>query len=64
MRRLSANRTTLIIAHRMGTLKDVSRRLFFKQGALDGDGSHEALMGSNPDYVALVNAEAAVGATD
>ncbi len=64
LRRLSANRTTLIIAHRMGTLKDVSRRLFFKQGALGGDGSHEALMGSNPDYVALVNAEAAVGATD
>ena len=64
LRRLSENRTTLIIAHRMGTLKDVSRRLFFKQGILDGDGSHEALMGSNPDYVSLVNAEAAVGATD
>ena len=61
LRRLSENRTTLIIAHRMGTLKDVSRRLFFKQGALDGDGSHEALMESNPDYAGLVNAENAVG---
>jgi ABC-type multidrug transport system fused ATPase/permease subunit len=64
LRRLSENRTTLIIAHRMGTLKDVSRRLFFKQGILDGDGSHEALMESNSDYVRLVNAETAVGATD
>jgi ABC-type multidrug transport system fused ATPase/permease subunit len=45
----------------MGSLKDVSRRLFFKQGALDGDGSHEALMESNLDYVRLVNAENAVG---
>jgi ABC-type multidrug transport system fused ATPase/permease subunit len=45
----------------MGTLKDVSRRLFFKQGYLDGDGSHEALMESNPNYAGLVNAENAVG---
>lgn len=57
LRRLSENRTTLIIAHRMGTLKDVERRLFFKQGCLAGDGSHKELMASNTDYVRLVNAE-------
>lgn len=64
LQRLSENRTTLIIAHRMGTLKEVRRRLFFKEGSLDGDGSHEELMESNSDYVRLVNAETAVGATD
>ena len=57
LRRLSENRTTLIIAHRMGTLKDVSRRLFFQQGHLAGDGSHESLQESNADYLRLVNAE-------
>ena len=57
LRRLSENRTTLIIAHRMGTLKDVSRRLFFQQGHLAGDGSHESLLESNADYLRLVNAE-------
>ena len=45
-------------------LKDVNRRLFFKAGELAGDGSHEALMESNSDYVRLVNAENAVGSTD
>jgi len=57
LRRLSESRTTLIIAHRMGTLKDVSRRLFFKQGSLMGDGTHAELMQSNTDYVQLVEAE-------
>ena len=57
LRRLSENRTTLIIAHRMGTLKDVSRGLFFQQGHLAGDGSHESLLESNADYLRLVNAE-------
>jgi len=64
LRRLSENRTTLIIAHQMGTLKDVSRRLFFKQGILVGDGSHEELMESNSDYIGLVNVENAVGQSD
>lgn len=62
--RLAQDRTTLIIAHRMGTLKGVSRRLFFKQGGLEGDGSHEGLMESNPDYVRLVNAADTVGSSD
>lgn len=57
LRDLSQNRTTLIIAHRMGTLKHVKRRLFFKQGCLVGDGSHEELLNTSPDYVHLVNSE-------
>jgi hypothetical protein len=34
---------------------------FFKQAAFGGDGSHEALMESNPDYASLVNVEDTVG---
>jgi len=41
--RLTRDRTTLTIAHRLGTLKDVDRRLYFEQGQVLGDGGHEAL---------------------
>ena len=34
--RLAEDRTTLIIAHRMGTLKDVERRLYFEGGKIAG----------------------------
>jgi subfamily B ATP-binding cassette protein MsbA len=47
---LRKNRTTLIIAHRMKTLNSVDRRLYFENGKLLGDGSHEQLMQSAPGY--------------
>ncbi len=55
--RLTRDRTTLIIAHRMGTLKNVERRLFFSEGEIVGDGGHEELMTQSPGYRALVEAE-------
>ena len=55
--RLAEDRTTLIIAHRMGTLKDVSRRLYFESGLIAGDGSHVDLLGSVSGYAKLVNNE-------
>jgi ABC-type multidrug transport system fused ATPase/permease subunit len=55
--RLAQDRTTLIIAHRMGTLKDVSRRLYFEQGFLAGDGTHAHLIESVPGYAGLVQSE-------
>ncbi|MEC8405260.1 MAG: ATP-binding cassette domain-containing protein, partial [Verrucomicrobiota bacterium] len=53
--RLARNRTTLVIAHRMGTLKDVSRRLYFEGGHVLGDGAHSHLMDTVPGYAKLVN---------
>ena len=44
--RLAEDRTTLIIAHRMGTLKDVERRLYFEAGKIAGDGKHVDLLES------------------
>lgn len=55
--RLAKNRTTLIIAHRMGTLKDVKRRLYFEAGSLAGDGKHEDLLSSVAGYERLVQTE-------
>jgi subfamily B ATP-binding cassette protein MsbA len=57
LNRLSVNRTTLIIAHRMGTLKEVGRRLCFEEGKLVGDGSHEDLLAGTVAYRKLVNAD-------
>jgi len=57
LRRLSANRTTLIIAHRMGTLRDVERRLYFEDGVIAGDGAHVDLMQSTAGYAQLVSSE-------
>ncbi len=57
LKRLTAHRTTLIIAHRMGTLKDVKRRLFFHDGNIMADGGHEELLQSSEKYRRLVEAE-------
>ena len=55
--RLAKDRTTLIIAHRMGTLKGVERRLYFESGQIAGDGKHEDLLGFAPGYQKLIKAE-------
>ena len=55
--RLAENRTTLIIAHRMATLKDVSRRLYFEGGEIKGDGSHAAQLGGGTGYEGLRQSE-------
>ena len=55
--RLAKERTTLIIAHRMGTLKDVSRRLYFEKGSIAGAGIHEDLLHLVSGYQSLVKLE-------
>ncbi len=47
--------TTLIVAHRLSTIRLASRVLFLVDGKLCGDGSHLELM-DDPNYAALVNA--------
>ena len=55
--RLARNRTTIVIAHRMGTLKDVSRRLYFERGHVVGDGTHSQLIDTVPGYAELVKSD-------
>ena len=55
--RLAKDRTTLIIAHRMGTLKDVERRFYFEDGVIAGDGNHEDLLRLARGYQKLTKTE-------
>jgi ABC-type multidrug transport system fused ATPase/permease subunit len=52
--RLAQDRTTLIIAHRMATLNDVDRRLYFERGEIVGDGAHTDLLKSVAGYAQLM----------
>ena len=51
--RLMRSRTTLIIAHRLSTVRRVDRIAVIDQGQLVGLGSHEELLNTNPLYARL-----------
>jgi ATP-binding cassette subfamily B protein len=48
--RLSAGRTTLLVTHRVTLLQNAPRILFFADGELVADGSHEHLLATCPGY--------------
>ena len=47
---ISKNKTTIIIAHRLSTLKDVDRILVFENGNIIEDGSHAELLSKEKGY--------------
>jgi ATP-binding cassette subfamily B protein len=51
--RLSANRTTMIVAHRLSTVVNADRILVVEQGGISESGSHEELLKKNGAYAAL-----------
>ena len=53
LEKLSAGRTTLIVAHRFSTLRHAQRILLFEHGHIVADGSHEELYASSPLYKEL-----------
>jgi ATP-binding cassette subfamily B protein len=53
--RVLRNRTSLIIAHRLSTVRDADRILVMQHGRIVEDGSHEALLRLNGLYAQLYN---------
>lgn len=48
--KLSEDRTTILVTHRVGLLRRAERILFFDRGRLAGDGTHEDLLRTVPTY--------------
>ncbi len=52
--RLRAGRTTIVIAHRVSTIRRAKRVIVLGQGRIIGDGAHEDLLDRLPAYRALL----------
>ena len=52
---LSQNSTTIIVAHRMETIINSSRILFFREGSIFAEGSHTDLIKNNKEYREHIN---------
>jgi ATP-binding cassette, subfamily B, bacterial len=54
--RAELDTTTVVVAHRVATIRLADRVLFLDQGRIVGDGTHDELLAADPQYVALVRA--------
>jgi ATP-binding cassette subfamily B (MDR/TAP) protein 1 len=57
LRRSSRGRTTIIIAHRLATVRSADRIVVMRDGVVEEDGAHEALIQANGVYAELVRAQ-------
>ncbi len=57
LNKLSEGRTTLIIAHRLATIKDADRILVVSAEGIHEDGTHEELLELNGHYAELHDAQ-------
>jgi ATP-binding cassette subfamily B protein len=61
---LRGGRTTLVVAHRLNTVRDADRILVLRDGRVVGDGTHDELLASCPTYATLVRTQLAADAGD
>lgn len=54
MKELLKGRTAIIVAHRLSSILNADKILFFKDGRILAQGRHEELLASLPDYAELV----------
>lgn len=54
---LSKGRTTIVIAHRLSTVKNADRIVVIENGRIKEEGSHEELMNKNSRYAELVHSQ-------
>lgn len=54
LKELAVGRTTVVIAHRLSTVKDADQIVVLNEGVINGMGSHEQLMEENKLYKQLV----------
>ena len=57
MERLMRGRTSIIIAHRLSTVRTLDRILVFDGGRIVEDGDHPSLLAKQGHYAALVAAD-------
>ena len=58
---MAADRTTLIVAHRLATVKKADRILVFDQGRIVADGSHDHLVAQDGLYARLARLQFTAG---
>lgn len=58
---LTRGRTTLIIAHRLSTVRDADRIVVLDRGRVLESGAHQSLLQRQGAYAELVAAQAGVG---
>ena len=54
---LAKGRTTLIIAHRLSTVRSANRILVIRDGVISEEGTHQELLAKNGDYAQLYNTQ-------